>query len=304
MTDWTQERIVVLLGGISNEREISLRSGQAVLDALLRQGIRAYPFDPATEPFSALYEGRFTRAFIALHGKGGEDGTMQGMLSQFGIPYTGSNVLASALALDKWRAKLIWQSLGIPTPEFVLIQDSDAKEHAEPFAFPWIIKPAREGSSIGVAKVDGRHALEDAINQARLFDTMVLAERYIAGLECHVAILDGQALPVVRVEFDHPIYDFKAKYGVSQTVYHCPAGLGTDTEQRIQETALSAFHALGASGWGRVDIRFSEKDGPFVLEVNTIPGMTERSLVPMAAKAAGISFDELCLKILESVYVE
>ncbi len=303
MIDWTQERIVVLLGGISNEREISLRSGQAVLDALLRQCIRAYPFDPAKEPFSALYEGRFTRAFIALHGKGGEDGTMQGLLSQFGIPYTGSNVLASALALDKWRAKLVWQSLGIPTPEFALIHDSYL-QHAEPFAFPWVIKPAREGSSIGVAKVDGRDALEDAINQARLFDTMILAERYIAGLECHVAILDEQALPVVRVEFEHPIYDFKAKYGESQTVYHCPAGLDIGTEQFIQKTALSAFQALGASGWGRVDIRFSEKEGPFVLEVNTIPGMTERSLVPMAAKAAGISFDELCLKILESVYVE
>jgi len=190
--------------------------------------------------------------------KAAKDGTMQGLLSQFGIPYTGSNVLASALALDKWRAKLVWQSLGIPTPEFTLIHDSHP-QHTEPFAFPWIIKPAREGSSIGVAKVDGRDALEDAINQARLFDTMILAERYIAGLECHVAILDEQALPVVRVEFEHPIYDFKAKYGESQTVYHCPAGLDIGTEQFIQKPRFQPFKPWAQAAGGALISAFLKK---------------------------------------------
>ncbi len=302
MTDWSKERVVVLLGGISSEREVSLKSGGAILDALVRQGVRAYPFDPAKDSFASLYEERFTRAFIALHGRGGEDGTIQGMLSQFGIPYTGSNVLASALALDKWRAKLIWQSLGIPTPEFILIHDN--RQNLGKLGYPLIVKPSREGSSIGVVKVNQASELEAAIAQAQIMDTIVLAERYIEGLECHVAIVNNQTLPVVRVEFDRPIYDFKAKYGESRTVYHCPAGLDQNTESWIQETALAAFQALGASGWGRVDIRFSEKNGPFVLEVNTIPGMTQRSLVPMAAHAAGISFDALCLMILESVHVE
>jgi D-alanine-D-alanine ligase len=273
-----------------------------VFEALLRAGVRTHLFDPAQTPLADLYRRGFTRAFIALHGKGGEDGTMQGLLSQFGIPYTGSNVLASALALDKWRAKLIWQALGIPTPDFIPIRQSVPS--LETLGYPLIIKPTREGSSIGVTKVARQAELQAAIDQARALDNLVLAERYIDGLECHVAILDDQPLPVVRVEFDQPIYDFKAKYGDGHTVYHCPSGLDEGAERVIQTTALDAFKALGASGWGRVDVRFSKQAGPFVLEVNTIPGMTERRLVPMAASAIGMSFDQLCLKILERVHVE
>ncbi len=290
-------RVAVLMGGRSAEREISLMSGKAVLEALCRAGIDAQAFDPAARDFAEIE--KFDRAFIVLHGRGGEDGTVQGALETLGVPYTGSGVMASALCLDKWRTKLVWQSSGIPTPRHLLVEeDMDLNSLIAILGLPLIIKPVHEGSTIGLTRVDRRQDLDAAIAGARRHDPMVLAEEYIAGQELTAAILGVRALPLVRIEAPAGNYDYHAKYFSEETRYHCPAGVEARVEAEIQAAALKAFHVLGCRGWGRADVMLRPDGGFFFLEMNTVPGMTGHSLVPMAARAAGMSFDDLVLTIL------
>lgn len=296
-------KVGVLLGGHSAEREISLKSGNAVLAALRRRGIDAHPFDPAELSLSELERAGFDRVFLILHGRGGEDGSMQGALELLGIPYTGSGVLASALGMDKWRSKLVWQGAGLPVPAYRLLDaKSDFEAIERELGLPLFVKPACEGSSVGVSKVKTAGGLRAAYVQAAQYDQLVLAERYLSGGEYTVAILhDGaklEALPVIRIVPATEFYDYEAKYFRDDTRYLCPAGLTTEQERRLRELALEAFSVLGCRGWGRVDIMLDERGAPHLLEINTAPGMTDHSLVPMAARAAGIDFDELCLRIL------
>ncbi len=298
-------KVGVLLGGRSAEREVSLKSGGAVLAALIRQGVDAHAFDPAERPLAELQREGFERVFIALHGRGGEDGSLQGALTLMGIPFTGSGVLASALGMDKWRSKLIWQAAGLPVPDYALLEagsDFDAVERR--LGLPLFVKPANEGSSVGVAKVKLPGTLEAAYRMAAEHDTLVLAERYLAGGEFTVAILGDEALPVVKIEPAAEFYDYEAKYSRDDTRYLCPAGLSADEEAGMQALARRAFAVLGCRGWGRVDVLLDAEGRPYLLEINTAPGMTDHSLVPMAARAAGIGFDELCLRILELAHVE
>ncbi|MDQ3186432.1 MAG: D-alanine--D-alanine ligase [Pseudomonadota bacterium] len=297
-------KVAVLLGGRSAEREISLRSGKAVLDALRRQGVNAHPFDPSEQPMEALLQQGFNRAHIALHGRYGEDGTVQGALELMGIPYTGSGVMASALAMDKWRTKLLWQAVGIHTPRHVLLgAQSDCDVAIKELGLPLIVKPSREGSTIGLTKVMAAKDLLSACQLAAQHDTMVLAEQFIEGMELTVAILGEIALPLVRIEAPGGLYDYSAKYLSAETHYFCPSGLSAAQEHVIQQQALQAHKILGCEGWGRVDVMLDESGKPYFLETNTSPGMTDHSLVPMAAKAAGISFDDLVLRILELAHV-
>jgi D-alanine-D-alanine ligase len=245
-----------------------------------------------------LAVGGFDRAFIILHGRGGEDGVIQGALERIGLPYTGSGVLGSALGMDKYRTKALWQGLDLPTPESVLIRDAADLEAACSLGFPLMIKPSREGSSIGMAKVDDAQQLRQAWESARRYDDTVLAERWIVGREYTAALLQGEALPLIRLETPHIFYDFKAKYSADTTRYHCPCGLSPTQEEELQALSLQAFEAVGAEGWGRVDLLLDEQQRPWLIEVNTVPGMTDHSLVPMSARAAGIEFDELVLRIL------
>jgi len=293
-------RVAVLMGGGSAEREISLRSGQAVLAALQRQGVDAQALDPAETPLEALLEGGYEHVFIMLHGRGGEDGVMQGALERLGLPYTGSGVLGSALGMDKYRSKALWQGLGLPTPAFRLLRGAADLAAAGELGLPLMIKPAREGSSLGMDKVEQGAALEAAWRQAREYDPLVLAEQWIEGAEYTVGILGQRALPLIRLETPRSFYDYQAKYSADTTRYHCPCGLAGPQEQALQELALQAFEAVGASGWGRVDLMLDAAGRPWLIEVNTVPGMTDHSLVPMAAQAAGIDFDELVLRILAS----
>lgn len=294
-------KVAVLMGGRSAEREISLLSGNAVLAALRRQGVDAHAFDPAEQPLENLLKQGFRCAHIALHGRFGEDGTVQGALELMGIPYTGSGVMASALALDKWRTKLIWQAVGIPTPRYaVLDATSDFNATARDLGLPLIVKPAREGSTIGLSKVTAAADLAEAYRRAARHDALVLAEEFIVGQELTVSILGEEALPLVRIQPAVELYDYQAKYFSDDTKYFCPSGLAADLEKTIQEQALKAYRIVGCQGWGRVDVMLDKSDRPYFLEVNTSPGMTGHSLVPMAAKQAGISFDELCLRILET----
>jgi D-alanine-D-alanine ligase len=293
------------MGGRSAEREISLQSGQAVLDALLRCGVDAYPFDPAQQAMEKLQQQGFDRVFIALHGRFGEDGTIQGALELMGLPYTGSGVMASALAMDKWRTKLIWQSVDILSPRYVLLHaDSDWEQIAETLGLPLIVKPAREGSTIGLTKVKRVEDLAEAYRLAARHDALVLAEEFIAGKELTVAILGETALPVVRIEIAGELYDYQAKYFSNETQYFCPSSLPAELEAAIQKQAVKAYQVLGCQGWGRVDLILSSTNQFYFLEANTSPGMTGHSLVPMAARAAGISFDDLVLKILDLAHVE
>lgn len=297
--DWG--KVAVLMGGGSAEREISLESGTAVLQALLRKGINAHGIDVDERILEQLLVGQFHRAFISLHGRGGEDGVIQGALEILGLPYTGSGVLGSALAMDKLRSKQLWRGIQLPTADFFMLSEqADFAWVAARLGLPLIIKPAREGSSLGVIKVDSIKALRAAYREAAAFNTTVLAERWLSGAEYTAGILDGQVLPLIRLETPLAFYDFEAKYSANTTRYLCPCGLPGEQEQALQRLALQAFHALGASGWGRVDFRCDEKQRPYLLEVNTVPGMTAHSLVPMAAQAAGIGFDDLVLCILES----
>ena len=297
-------KVAVLMGGRSAEREISLKSGTMILAALKRKGVDAHAFDPRDQGFEQLLAQRFTRVFIALHGRFGEDGTVQGALEVMGIPYTGSGVLASALAMDKWRTKLAWLASGIPTPVYELLTaDSNAADVVARLGLPLMIKPAHEGSSIGISKVESIEKFDAAYQLAAQHDGSVIAEQFIAGREVTVAILGDQALPLVRIEAPQGNYDYHNKYFGEATKYHCPSGLPAELEARIQSQALAAFRVLGCEGWGRLDVMLDAKNQPWFLEMNTIPGMTDHSLVPMAARAQGMSFDDLVLRILESAHV-
>lgn len=292
-------KVAVMMGGSSAEREISLQSGQAVLDALQRQKIDAHIVDPQKDMMTQLEKGKYDRVFIALHGRGGEDGLMQGMLETLGLPYTGSGVLGSSLAMDKCRSKRIWQSYEIPTPPFVeLDEHSDWVDVVKYLGLPLIVKPVREGSSYGASKVKELNEMENAWRQACEYDERVMAESWIEGDEYTVSILADESLPMIRLETPREFYDYEAKYIAESTQYHCPSGLDVEIENELSKLAVDAFQALDASGWGRVDLMVDANGKPWLIEVNTIPGMTSHSLVPMSAKGAGINFDELTLKIL------
>jgi len=297
-------KVAVLLGGRSNEREISLQSGRAVLEALKRRGVDAHPFDPAKNPIEDLLRREFNIAYIALHGRYGEDGTVQGGLELMGLPYTGSGVLASALAIDKWRTKLLWKSIGVNTPRYMMLNaESNLDTVVRELGLPLIVKPSREGSTIGLCKVTSAGDLTDAYQAAAKHDQMVLAEQFIEGMELTAAILGDTPLPLVRIEVSGELYDYKAKYLSPDTGYFCPSGLPSELENAIQAQALQAHRILGCEGWGRIDLILDSSDKPYFLETNTSPGMTSHSLVPMAAKAAGIEFDNLVIKILELAHV-
>jgi D-alanine-D-alanine ligase len=297
-------KVAVLLGGKSAEREVSLKSGGMVLAALRKKGVDAYPFDPAERNIEDLVKQKFDKAFIVLHGRFGEDGTVQGILEWLGIPYTGSGVLASALAMDKLRTKRLWQAEGLPTPPYrVLEKGSDFKAVAKRLGLPLMVKPASEGSSIGMSKVRKADALEEAYALAVNYDPVVIAEKFIQGIELTGAILGDEALPLIRLETPRDFYDYEAKYIANDTRYTVPAGLPDKKEQELRALCLTAFRALGCRGWGRVDLMVSKQGRPYLLEVNTAPGMTDHSLVPMAARAIGLSYEDLCVKILEGARV-
>jgi D-alanine-D-alanine ligase len=291
-------KVAVLMGGDSAEREISLKSGTAVLEALLRQGVDAHKVDAGRDLLQQLEAGPFDRAFIVLHGRGGEDGVVQGALEQMGLPYTGSGVLGSSLGMDKYRCKLLWSGCQLPTPPFVVMQSEADVALADGLGYPQMIKPAHEGSSIGMSRVMKPAELKSAWQEASQYDGLVLAETYIDGPEYTIAILGDEALPVIRLETPNAFYDYQAKYQSESTQYHCPCGLSSEKELELQQLALRAFQVAGAKGWGRVDLMLDSEETPWLIEVNTVPGMTDHSLVPMAAKAAGISFDQLVVKIL------
>ena len=292
-------KVAVMMGGSSAEREISLQSGQAVFDALQRQKINAHIVDPRENLMAQLATGDFDRVFIALHGRGGEDGLMQGMLETLGLPYTGSGVLGSSLAMDKCRSKQVWQSYDIPTPAFVEVDEhSNWEDVVNYLGLPLFVKPVREGSSYGASKVKEAGELESAWRQACNYDERVMAESCVEGGEFTVSVLADERLPMIRLETPREFYDYEAKYIANTTQYHCPSGLDVEIENELNKLAVDAFQALDASGWGRVDLMIDDNDEPWFIEVNTIPGLTGHSLVPMSAKQAGISFDELTLKIL------
>jgi D-alanine-D-alanine ligase len=291
-------KVAVLMGGWSAERKVSLDSGAAVLAGLREKGVDAHGIDVGRDICRVLADGCYDRAFIIMHGRGGEDGVIQGILETLRLPYTGSGVLGSALGMDKVRCKRLWSGMGLPTPEYLLMKDEDSLDMAGALGFPLVVKPVHEGSSIGISKAVDAESLRRGWVMARQFDDEVLAERWIEGGEYTVAILDDEALPVIRLETPREFYDYEAKYKVDSTSYHIPCGLSADAEAGMQEIALRAFRAVGASGWGRVDFMVDGKGQPWLMEVNTVPGMTSHSLVPMAAKAAGMDFAELVWRIL------
>jgi len=297
-------KVAVLMGGKAAEREISLMSGNGVLEALRSKGVDAHAFDPGERDLGELKRGGFARCFIALHGRGGEDGTIQGALEMMGIPYTGSGVLGSALAMDKARTKLVWQASGIPTPAWEpLHPDSDMKAVAARLGLPLVVKPVQEGSSLGITKVRDAALMDEAFALAVNYDRVVIAERLIEGPEYTASILDDAPLPLIRIEAPEGEYDYQNKYFTDVTKYHCPCGLPEKKEQALKSLALKAFKAVGCTGWGRLDLMLDAKGEPWLLEVNTSPGMTSHSLVPMAARAVGLSYADLCVKILEGSHV-
>ncbi len=291
-------RVAVLMGGWSSEREISLKSGSAVLQALRRRGVDARGIDVGKDVTRQLQEGGYQRAFVMLHGRGGEDGVIQGVLESLGIPYTGSGVLGSALSMDKLRSKQVWKAVGLPTLPVVQLSGASGAEVIETLGLPLAVKPAREGSSIGISKVTEAGGLFPAWREAVRHDPLVIAEPWLEGGEYTVGILNGVALPVVRIEVTNGFYDFHAKYRAEDTRYYCPSGLPPEQEREMQHLALHAFEALGAEGWGRVDLLLDGQGKAWLMENNTLPGMTDHSLVPMAAKAAGMEFEELVWRIL------
>ncbi|MDD5296681.1 MAG: D-alanine--D-alanine ligase [Rhodocyclaceae bacterium] len=293
-------KVAVLMGGTSAEREISLMSGRAVLASLKARGVDAHGFDPAERPLDDLKLEHFDRVFIALHGRGGEDGTVQGALEILGIPYTGSGVMASAIAMDKWRTKMIWLSAGLPTPRYrILERDMDWNAVVRDLGLPLFVKPAREGSSVGATKVVAAWELAGAFEAAVEHDPLVLAEEFVAGSELTAAFLGEQALPLVKIVAPEGNYDYQNKYFTDDTRYDCPSGLPTEKEAEIQDLVLKAARLLDCRGWGRADVILKEDGTPMLLEMNTSPGMTGHSLVPMAARAAGLDFEDLVLAILE-----
>lgn len=292
-------RVAVLYGGASAEREISLQSGAAVIRALEEKGVKVIAVDINENPLQAILDAKADRAFIALHGAGGEDGKIQALLEFLNIPYTGSGVSASSLCMDKVRTKQLLRGVGLPTPDYeVLTENTDWQAAIETLGGDAIVKPCHEGSSIGMARVATAAELQSAYLAAARFDRVVLAERYISGAEYTVAVLDTQALPPIKLETDHRFYDYVAKYEADDTRYVCPCGLDATKEEQLKQLALAAFYAVGASGWGRVDIMADREGNFYLLELNTVPGMTSHSLVPMAAKAAGYSFNELVMAIV------
>ncbi len=293
-------KVAVLLGGRSAEREVSLKSGTMVLAALQQKGVDAHAFDPRDRGLDALIAERFDRVFIALHGRYGEDGTVQGALELLGIPYTGSGVLGSALAMDKWRTKLVWQAAGVPTPPYELLGPAtDFNAVAARLGLPIMVKPANEGSSIGMTKVKRAADLEEAYALAANYDPVVIAEGFIDGMELTGGILGREALPLIRLETPRDFYDYDAKYVADDTRYLLPCGLPAAAERELQAAGLRAFDVLACRGWGRVDLMLDRAGRPYFLEVNTSPGMTDHSLVPMAARHAGRPFPDLCVRILE-----
>jgi D-alanine-D-alanine ligase len=275
-----------------------------VLSALRKRGVDAHAFDPQQSDLAALIAQKFDRVFIALHGRYGEDGTIQGALELLGIPYTGSGVLASALAMDKWRTKLVWQAAGIPTPRYELLTAaSDFDAVLARLGLPLMVKPANEGSSIGMSKVRAACGLDEAYALAANYDSVVLAEQFIEGVELTAAVLGGEALPLIRLETPRAFYDYEAKYVTNDTRYIIPCGLAAAAEAAVQQQVLAAFGALGCRGWGRVDLMLDAAGQPWFIEVNTSPGMTDHSLVPMAARHAGLSFEDLVLRILGLAHV-
>jgi D-alanine-D-alanine ligase len=298
-------KVAVLLGGRSAERDVSLKGGALILAALRARGVDAHAFDPAEKELQDLIHGHFERVFIALHGRFGEDGTVQGVLEWLGIPYTGSGVLASALAMDKVRTKLLWRACGMPTPDYELLDaNADFKAVAARLGTPLMVKPVNEGSSIGMSKVRAAGMLEEAFALAVNYDRAVIAERFIEGQELTAGILGDEALPLIRLETPRDFYDYEAKYVADDTRYIVPSGLPAAREREIQALCLKAFRALGCRGWGRVDLMLDGAGEPWLLELNTVPGMTDHSLVPMAARAAGLSYEDLCMRILEEARVE
>ena len=294
-------KVAVLMGGPSAEREVSLKSGERVLAALQSQGVDAHGVDADATVLQVLRDGNYDRVFIILHGRWGEDGLMQGALDVLGIPYTGSGVLASALAMDKWRSKMLLRQAGIPTPEFALVRNElELDDVASEVGFPMVNKPSREGSSIGIFKVHSREEMESAWRKAREFDEDVLAEAWVEGEELTVVVLGDKALPVIRIKAAGEVYDYDAKYVADSTQYFCPSGLDESIDAAVSRMALEIFALLDCRGWGRVDFMVNKDGQAFVLELNTIPGMTDHSLVPMAARAEGMSFEQLAVKILET----
>jgi D-alanine-D-alanine ligase len=296
-------RVAVLFGGDSSEREISLLTGNAVLAALQERRVDAHAFDSRDLPLAQLLEQRFARVWIALHGPGGEDGTLQGALEYLGMPYTGSGVMGSAIAMDKLRTKRLALAQGIPTADFVVLRGEQDFDHAlERLQLPLIVKPVSQGSSVGMTKVERAQDLPAAYAAALQFETLVFAEPWLPGQEYTVSILQDAALPSIRIEATQTFYDYEAKYFRDDTRYFCPSGLSASAEAHLANLALAAFEAVGASGWGRTDFMMDGAGRPQLLEVNTIPGMTSHSLVPMAARAVGIDFPELCWRVLETSF--
>jgi D-alanine-D-alanine ligase len=296
-------RVAVLLGGTSSEREISLKSGNACLAALQGRGVDAHAFDPKDKPLTELQTRGFDRVFIALHGPGGEDGTLQGALEFLGLPYTGSGVMGSAIGMDKLRTKRLAQAVGIPTTEYQLLRGpEDLDNCVDRLGLPLIVKPATQGSSVGMTKVEKREELAAAYQAAALLEPTVFAEAWVTGAEYTVAILQGRALPSIRIETPAVFYDYQAKYFRNDTKYHCPSGLSAEAEKHLANLALATFAAVGAEGWGRADFMMDKTGRPYLLEINTVPGMTDHSLVPMAARAVGIGFDELVWQVLETSF--
>ena len=294
-------KVAVLMGGRSAEREISLQTGMTILAALRRQGVDAWEIDAGETVVSDLVEGGFDRVFNALHGRGGEDGVIQGALETLGLPYTGSRVLGSALSMDKVRCKWIWQSLDLSTPGFKLIRsERDLHTAAKELGLPLMMKPVHEGSSLGAAKVIAAQGLKEAWLNAIRYDDEVMCERWISGGDYTVGILNGHALPTIKIETDREFYDYQAKYLDDDTRYLCPCGLPQEKDAELAGLALKAFDSIGAGGWGRVDILLDDNERPYLIDVNTVPGMTDHSLVPMAARQAGMDFDSLVLQVLDT----
>lgn len=294
-------RVAVLMGGSAAERKVSLKSGAAVFEALKNKGVNVVAIDVTGSPIAALAGQQIDRIFNIIHGRGGEDGVLQSVLEVMGIPYTGSGVLASALSMDKLRTKLCWQGYGLPTPVWHLLKSvEDLDACIEKLGFPVIVKPAQEGSSIGMSKAGNRDELVKALEVAAQYNCDVYAESWVVGKEYTVGLLDGEALPVIRLETPNAFYDYEAKYNANTTQYHCPCGLSTEQEKQLQKLAVKAGEVIGIKGWARVDVFIDDANQPQLIEINTVPGMTDHSLVPMAARQAGIGFDDLVWRILET----